>query len=135
VLVLLAVPPIVVRLAVVAPVILSRIALPIPMLKGEELPLSDSGRQSSDVAFQPIPQQKRPVPISETMEMEMAPFGTAAASCQQVPYLKQWLELTRLAILWAGIAVPGSVCTPTTGYPVAVFIALVEAVTESSVMS
>jgi hypothetical protein len=105
------------------------------MLKGEELPLSDSGRQSSDVAFQPIPQQKRPVPISETMEMEMAPFGTAAASCQQVPYLKQWLELTRLAILWAGIAVPGSVCTPTTGYPVAVFIALVEAVTESSVMS
>jgi hypothetical protein len=132
---LLAILSVVVIFAGVAPVILSRIATPIPMAKGEKFPLSDSERQSSDVAFQPIPQQKRPVPISETIEMEMAPFGTAAASCQQVPYSKQWLELTRLALLWTGIAVPGSVCTLTTGYPVAVFIALVEAVTESSVVS
>jgi hypothetical protein len=134
VLVLLAAPPVDVMFAVVAPVVLSRIATPTPMVKGEKLPLSDSERQSSDVAFQPIPQQKRPVPISETMEMDMAPFGTAAASCQQVSSSKKWLELTRLAILWADITVPGSVCTSTAGYPVAVFIALVEAVTESLVV-
>jgi hypothetical protein len=125
----------VVIFVVVAPVDLSRIATPTPIAKGEKFPLSDSERQSSDVAFQPIPQQKRPVPISETIEMEMAPFDTAAASCQQVSYSKKLLTLTRLAILWAGIAVPSFVCTSTTGYPVAVFIALVEAVTESSVVS
>jgi hypothetical protein len=135
VLVLLAATPVVVMFAVVAPVNLSRKATPILMGKGEKFPLSDSEKQRSDIAFQHIPQQKRPVPISETLEMEMAPFGTAAASCQQVSYSKKWVELTRLAILWAGIAVPGSVCTPTTGYSVTVFIALVEAVTGSSVVS
>lgn len=63
---------------VVAPVILSRIATPIPMEKGLKLPLPDSEIQSPDEAFQPMPQQKSPVPVSETIEIEMPPLGITA---------------------------------------------------------
>lgn len=63
---------------IVAPVVLSKIATPIPMEKGLKLPLPDSEIQSPDVAFQPMPQQKSPVPVSETIEIEMPPFGRTA---------------------------------------------------------
>ena len=69
---------------VVAPVVLSKITTPISMENGLKLPLPDSERQSPDVAFQPIPQQKRPVPLSDMIEIEIAPFGMTSA-CQRIP--------------------------------------------------
>jgi hypothetical protein len=135
VLVLLAVLRGVVAFRVVAPVVLSNMATPIPTVKGEKLPFSDSERQSPDVAFQPIPQQKSPLPVSETMEIEIPPSGITEA-CQRVHNGETVnLELTRLTILWAGIAVPRSIRTSATRYSVAVFIALVEAIPELSVFA
>jgi hypothetical protein len=65
--------------------------------------------------------------------MEMAPLGNTAF-CQQVDMGGMVdLELTGLAILWTGIAVPCSVCTSAARYPVTIFIALIEAVAETSV--
>ena len=76
---MLAALPDVVVFKVVAPVFLSKMATPIPTVKGEKLPLSDAERQSPDVAFQPLPQQKSPLPVSETMEIEMPPSGMTEA--------------------------------------------------------
>ena len=121
---------------VVAPIILSKITTPISMENGLKLPLPDSERQSPEVVFQPMPQQKRPVPLSDMIEIEMAPFGMTSA-CQRIHTreTERLPELTCLAVFWAGITVPRLVCASTKRYPVAVFIALVEAVTESSVVS
>jgi hypothetical protein len=66
----------------------------------------------------------------------MAPFGKAAVSVSKLVLEGMVLKakLTGLTNLWAGVAVPCSIRTSAAGYPVAVFVALVEAVTRSSVM-
>jgi hypothetical protein len=70
------------------------------------------------------------------MEIEMAPFGKAAVSVSKLVLEGMVLKakLTGLTILWAGVAVPCSIRASTAGYSVAVFISLVEAVAEMSVV-